>query len=755
MQHFLKFAVVHSVCNFLITLTSLSINSQLQGCSQSSHVFANNISNTGTSVHMELGELNLLMADEYQECLKESLFGVETNTGSLMHIAKISLDWGQKDVDLIEEASPKSKLVLSVDITGTGVNLTLKRVESLILIAFCFKALLKSLSSSGKDLVQSRGRSRKSSGKGTRIMKFNLDRCSVVFHSDVSMENTVVADPKRVNYGSQGGRVVMSESADGTPRTAKIVSTSSDECKSLRYSVSLEIFHFSLCMNKEKPTIQIDLERARCLYQEHMEDINLNTKVALLDMLNAKFVRRSGNLKDIAVCSFFSASDITARWEPDAHIALFELMLRLKLLIHNQNIQKLDLGSVQDSSIARDAEHKNHSSTNVQFEKPKKKKESIFAIDVEMLSISAEAGDGVDAVVQVQSIFSENARIGVLLEGLILKFNDARIFKSSRMQVSRVPKASSSAYNTKSEVSTTWDWVVQALDVHVCMPFRVQLRAIDDSVEEMLRALKLITTAKTNILCPRKNESGKPGKASSSKFGSVRFSIKKLIADIEEEPLQGWLDEHYRLLKNEARELAVRLNFFDEAISGAAKTSNPTGIHKMQFKGEEIDLQDTLAIQKLRNEIHKQSFHSYHQACQRLVTSEPSGACKVGFQSGFKPSTSRTSLFSISATELDLSLTKVEGGETGMIEHLQKLDPICLKYNIPFSRLYGSDILLHTKSLVVQIRNYTYPLLAATSGRCEGRVILAQQVCLIVSFIFFTSPITAKYISVLRAGLLL
>nr|XP_017218041.1 PREDICTED: protein SABRE isoform X2 [Daucus carota subsp. sativus] len=731
-----------------IVLYNLAGLAVYHGCSQSSHVFANNISNTGTSVHMELGELNFLMADEYQESLRESLFGVETNTSSLMHIAKISLDWGKKDVDPIKEASIKSKLVLSVDVTGTGVNLTLKRVESLISIAFGFKALLKSLSNSGKNLVQSRGHSRKSSGKGTRIMKFNLDRCSVVFRSDFSVESMVVADPKRVNYGSQGGRVVMCESADGTPRTAKIMSTSSDGYKSVNYSVSLDIFHFSLCMNeecvtKEKPSVQIDLdlERARSLYQEHMEDNSLDTKVTLLDMLNAKLVRKSGNFKEmrsvnfkeIAVCSFFSATEIAARWDPDVHIAIFELMLRLKQLMHNQKIQEHDSGLMQESVLARDVENKKLTSTDVEIEKQKKKKESIIAIHVVMLSLSAEAGDGVDAMVQVQSIFSENARIGVLFEGLVFKFNDARILKSSRMQVSRVPKASSSAYNTKSEVAATWDWVVQAFDVHVCMPFRVQLRAIDDSVEEMLRALKLITAAKSKILGPRKNESVKPKKASSSKFGCVRFSIRKLIAEIEEEPLQGWLDEHYQLMKNEARELAVRLNFLDEVISrrsqspGAAETSNPTCDGKTQFKGEKIDLQDASAIQKLREEIHKQSFHSYYQACQRLETSEASGACKVGFQAGFKPSTSRTSLFSISATNLELTLTKFEGGESGMIEHLQKLDPVCLKYNIPFSRLYGSNILLHTESLVVQIRNYTYPLLAATSGRCEGRVILAQQ----------------------------
>ncbi|KAK1379101.1 Golgi-body localization protein domain [Heracleum sosnowskyi] len=711
----------------LYNLDGLAVH---RGCCQSSHVFANNKSNTGTSAHIELGELNLKMAEEYQESLTESLIGVDTNTGSLMHIAKISLDWGKKNRDPHGEEGSKSITALSVDLTGMDVHLTFKHVESLVSIVFSFKSLLKKKKhTSSKNQVQSRGHSSKPSGKGIRIIKFNMDRCFVIFSGDVGVENTSVADPKRVNYGSQGGTVTISESADGTQRTAKIMSTCSDEYNSVNYSVSLEIFHFSLSVNKDKQSVQIDLERAESLYQEHMRGNCSGTKVALLDILNAKFVRRSGGLKEIDICSLFSATDITTRWEPDMHIALFELMLRVKLLVHNQRFQEHDSGEVKDSSIKGETEHEIQTSTNVQSEKHKKKKESIFAIDVQMLSIYVEAGDGVDAMVQVQSIFSENASIGVLLEGLLLKFNDARIFCSSRMQVSRVPKAKSSA----PEVSITWDWVVQALDVHVCMPFRLELRAIDDAVEEMIRALKLITAAKTNMLLPKKNGGVKPKKASSSKLGCVRLCIRKLTADIEEEPIQGWLDEHYHLMKNEARELAVRLNFFDEVISGGsqsfgtAESINPTSDEKMNFEGEKIDLKDALDIQKMREEIYKKSFNSYYKACQNLVKSEGSGACKVGFQSGFKPSTSRTSLFSISATDLDVSLTKIEGGETGMIEHIQKLDPISQKYNIPFSRMYGSNMLLHTGSLSVQIRNYTYPLLCATSGRCQGRVILAQQ----------------------------
>jgi hypothetical protein len=46
-----------------------------------------------------------------------------------------------------------------------------------------------------------------------------------------------------------------------------------------------------------------------------------------------------------------------------------------------------------------------------------------------------------------------------------------------------------------------------------------------------------------------------------------------------------------------------------------------------------------------------------------------------GFQAGFKPSTTRASLLSISA-RVKKSLTRIDGGEAGMIEDLKKLDPI-------------------------------------------------------------------------------
>lgn len=141
------------------------------------------------AVHMDLGEFNLHMADEYQESSKECLFGVETNTGSLMQKAKISMDWGQKDMDSLQEDGLKCKLVVRVDVTGMGMNLTFKCVQSLLSTAMSFKALLKILSPSVKKPAQSRvGHSNRPSGKGTQLLKFNLERCSLNFCSDVGLE---------------------------------------------------------------------------------------------------------------------------------------------------------------------------------------------------------------------------------------------------------------------------------------------------------------------------------------------------------------------------------------------------------------------------------------------------------------------------------------------------------------------------------------------------------------------------------------
>ncbi|KAL1171492.1 hypothetical protein V6Z11_A05G285700 [Gossypium hirsutum] len=725
-----------SVPDITIVLYSISDVPLYQCCLLSTYVLANDISSTGIAVHAELGELNLQVADENHECLKANVFGVESNSGSLLNIAKISVDWGKKDMESSDDGGPRCKLVLSADVTGIGLYFTSKRIESLIVTAITFQALFKK-PSSGKKTTQSRAaRSSKPSGKGTRLIKFNLKQCSVSFCGDAYLENTVVADPKRVNYGSQGGRIVISVSADGTPRTATVLSTVSDECKKLKYSLLLDIFHFSLCVNKDKQSTQVELERIRSIYQDHLEEDKPDKKVELFDMKNAKFVQRSVGHKEIAICSLFSATDISITWEPDMCLSFAELGLQLKALVQNEKAKHKGPGNehADDVSSEKDAEQRKEviGVESGHVDKPKKK-ESVFALDIEMLSIFAEAGDGVDAFVQVQSIFSENARIGVLLEGLMLSFNGARLLRSGRMQISRIPNVSSSS-DPNVPVVTVWDFVIQALDVYICLPFRLELRAIDDVVEEMIRALKIVIAAKTQLILPPKkdNPNPKPKKPSSSKFGCAKFFIRKLTGEIEEEPIQGWLDEHYQLMKKEVIELGARLKFFDDYISAnqcpkTTETNDSSSERRVHYNGTEIDLQDPSAIQKMKDEIYRQSFQSYYLACQKLKPAEGSGSYREGLQSGFKPSTARVSLFTISGTDLDVTVTVIDGGNDGMIEIIKQLDPVCRETEIPFSRLYGCNLLLNAGSLGVQIRDYTFPLFSAVSGRCEGRLVMAQQ----------------------------
>ncbi|KAE8682183.1 Protein KINKY POLLEN [Hibiscus syriacus] len=630
-----------SVPEITIVLYSICDAPLYQGSLQSSYVLASDISSTGPTVHTELGELHLRVADENQECLKESISSATSNSGSLLHVAKVTLDWGKKDMESSEDGGTRCKLVLYAGVAGMGIYFTYKHVESLIVTAMFIKAVLKN-PSAGKKTTQSRpSRSSKPSGKGTRLLKFTLKQCSVSFCGDTCLENTlVVADPKRVNYGSQGGRVVISVSEDGTQRTAT-----------------------------EKQSTEVELERVRSIYEDHLEEDKPDKKVTLFDMQNAKFVQRSVGHKEVTVCSLFSATDISITWEPDMHLSFIELGLKLKALVRNQKVKASGNEHADNISSEREVEQTKEviGVESGHVNKPKKK-ESIFAVDVEVLSIYAEAGDGVDAFVQVQSIFSENARIGVLLEVLLLGFNGAQILKSGRMQIFRIPNVSSSSDATI-PVVTVWDIVIQALDVYACLPFRLELRAIDDVVEEMLRALKIVANAKTHLFLPMKkdNPNLKPKKPSSNKFGCI------------------------------------------------------------QYNGAEIDMQDPSSIQKMQEEIYRQSFQSYYLACQKLTPAEGSGSWREGLQAGFKPSTSRISLFSISGTELDVTVTLIDGGTDGMIEVIKQLDSVCRELDIPFSRVYGCNLLLNAGSLAVQIRDYPFPLFSAISGRCEGRLVMGQQ----------------------------
>ncbi|RLN19084.1 protein SABRE isoform X1 [Panicum miliaceum] len=701
-------------------------------CSQSLHLFANNIASKGIQIHTELGELLVHMEEEYREFLKENRFGVDTYSGSLMHIARVSLDWGYRESDVQDMIeTSRHALVLSIDTSDIEVKFGFKHLESLVLNLMSFRTLFKSLQPSGGSVkeknLEHRGDKK---SKGVKILKLSLQKCSVSYCGDANIVNMAIDDPKRVNYGSQGGQVIVSVSADGTPRRASITSVLPGSNRYLRFSASLVISHLSMCMDKERKTTEAELERVKTIYEELPEDHSSGVRVTLLDMQNAKIVRRSSGHTEAAVCSLFSATDINLRWEPDAHLVLYETFIRFKHFLHHnkfQNSEKLINTEVTNSKAN---EHGNMTAGSIKPQKSNRKG-SIFAIDVDVLRVSAELADGVEANMHVQSIFTENAKIGVLSEGLSLSFNGSRVLKSTRIQISCIPFSNGSLLGAKVEPSPKRDWVVQGLDVHICMPYRLPLRAIEDAVEDMLRALKLVSSAKRSLLCTDGKEKSKKVNSQASKVGSVKFVLRKLTADIEEEPIQGWLDEHYHLMKNKVCELGVRLKFLEEAISGSVDPNNRSSERKILYDGIEVGMHDTAAIQRFQEEIHKKTFRSYYVACQNMVPAEGSGACSEGFQAGFKPSSRRASLLSLSASELDVTLIRIDGGEVEMVEFIKGLDPVCQEQNIPFSRLYGSDVSVLAGSLVVQLRDYTSPLFSSLSAKCQGRIVLAQQ---LVSF---------------------
>jgi hypothetical protein len=715
---------------------SISSPSCLQACSQSSHLFANNIASKGIQIHTELGELLVHMEDEYREFLKENIYGVDTCSGSLMHIARVSLDWGYRDEaqDMIETR----KLVFSIDISDTRVKFGFKHLESLVLNLMSFKTLFKSLQLSGeRPKEKNLEHTGKKKRKGVEILKICLQKFSITYCGEANIVNMAIADPKCVNYGSQGGQAIVSVSADGTPRRATVTSILPGSKRNLKFSAALVISHLYICIDKEKKTTEAELERVKTIYEEFPENSSSSVKVTLLDMQNAKIVRRSGGLTEVAVCSLFRATDINLRWEPDAHLALYETFIRLKHFLHHSKLHNYEKLINIELCDTKTNEHGNVADSSV---KPQKynRRGSIFAIDVEMLRVSAELADGVEANMHVQSIFTENAKIGVLSEGFSLSLNGARVLSSTRIQISCIPLGTGSLCEV--EPSSKRDWVVQGLDVHICMPYRLQLRAIEDAVEDMIRGLKLVSSAKASILFPDEKEKLRKVKSGTSKiFGSVKFVLRKLTAEIEDEPIQGWFDEHYHLMRNKVCELGVRLKFLEDAIPGSVDPGNRSTERRAIYDGIEIDIHDKAALQRLKEEIHKQTFRSYYAACQKMVPAEGSGACSKGFQAGFKPSSRRASLLSLSASELDITLTRIDGGEREMIEFIKGLDPICQEQNIPFSRLYGSDISVLAGSLVIQLRDYTSPLFSSVNGKCQGRVVLGQQVST-ATFSFF-SPI--------------
>ncbi|MCO5594206.1 hypothetical protein L7F22_048231 [Adiantum nelumboides] len=196
----------------------------------------------------------------------------------------------------------------------------------------------------------------------------------------------------------------------------------------------------------------------------------------------------------------------------------------------------------------------------------------------------------------------------------------------------------------------------------------------------------------------------------SSSVNGVKFLFEDITAEIEEEPFQGWFDEHQRLLLKQKLELDVREQLLDESVLEGGMTCKT-----------ELD------ISELKLKLQQQAFRAYRASCSKLQPYESSGSSRSSFQMGFRPSLNRGSLFSIKASNLEVALLDIEGGRAGMIEQIRKLDCVPADSEIPYSRILGKRVKISTASLVVHLRNYNLPMLSATGGKCNGQLIFARQ----------------------------
>jgi hypothetical protein len=703
-------------------------------------VFVNSGSGNGLAIHSEIGECLIGMAEETDGSSRDSLAGGDSCEGCLMRISRMVVEWGLIDSESAEDNPPEKIRTLVLEASGTGVYLSIIRVRSILSTYMVMERYLKSLTIVNKTKKASSSHS-KVKKPGISMITIGLEGFLIQLMGPIHAEDMKVADPKKVNYGSQGGEEIVTKMADGSLRSASIYVARGDSLRS-KYKTSLELAHLSLCLQKEPKLVSMKIERGCLLYQEFNAGEKVLGEATAFGVQSVEVlyqVAAAGS--DKASCAVVSANDVTVRWEPDLHLFFHEVGLQAKRLLDWRKSFRNNLSSV----YAKTSPVKDPKAESINRGERSSSKLQV-AIDIEGLLFTAEVGDGVELEVKVQSIFSEDAQVGVLVENATLSLNSALVVSSERLQISRIPfvpefeDGNTCVKDSASEGDIEfWDCIVHGTGTRILMPFRLPFRGIEDACEDMWRVLKLAMAA-------QKLRIGagmpvpvvvKPKKKSRSQLRAVQLVLRDTVAEIEEEPIQGWFDEHHRLLRKQACELIVREQLFDERVneersksghrpshSEGEEEKNNSALHKLVETG----LSDPETVRKERDRLYIQAFEAYHKACKKLSPDEGSGAANVGLQAGFKPSVTRRSLASITANSLEVVLTKVDGGREGMIEIVRKLDCVEPDADIPFSRVMGRKLLVHAEALAVHIRDYTYPLLSADRGRCEGVVVLAQQV---------------------------
>ncbi|KAH7290740.1 hypothetical protein KP509_30G061600 [Ceratopteris richardii] len=691
---------------------------------QTSHIFFNSASKHDIGIHTELGELYVYMIEE-NSSLYKGLFGMDTNSGCLMQMTRVTIDFGVIECEASQVSSTcKKKAVVTVEFSGTAVHLTQQRFQSLLKNSLGLVHQVKQVLTKGRGARLSKGSSAQTVKK-RRIqeVKLNIEGLSVQYCAEMHIVDSTVPDPKKVNFGCEGGEVILEENNDGKPRVASIKPAiyRGYEGSHVVCKLTFDIARLQLQIGYVKNDFQVNVRRLKLLHQEFATDLKPLCETLILDSQSAKVIYRLGTVGNGAPGCLVCISDLKGRWEPDFHLFILDSFLHMKAYFQRQRQIHHVARTVRKSSISIQHDASESVESKSSNKKAGKAISVVIAVDFEHIDICAALADGVDASFSVSSMFSEDFNVGILLEHLKILLNGATVMKSERLQVARIPcfiKNSSDISliegfsKGKTAIANCWDYLIQGSGLYIVLPYRLECRAIDDAVEDTWRALKLAMLAQrmsrgSSATATRSQR--KVGEISSS-FGGIKFIFESVTAEIEEEPLQGWLDEHHRLLLKQKIELDLREHLLEESTFDE---STPE-------KGQ-VD------ISELRLKLQHQAFQAYNASCKKLKSYESSGSIRSKFQLGFRPSVNRGSLFSIKASHLEVTLLDIEGGKSGMIEQIRKLDCVPLGAEIPYSRILGKRVKICTSSLIVQLRDYTLPMFCGEGGKCDGQLIFARQ----------------------------
>eukprot|EP00850_Spirogloea_muscicola_P019602 SM000195S05249 [mRNA] locus=s195:34121:49736:+ [translate_table: standard] len=747
-------------------------------------------------------------------------------------------------LELDEGLSHGQTTELKVDSAGLSIYVDFAIVKSVVELVTSLhvyqKSHLRGLHKKGRGVLKTGTHGPTKSTSSAGLLTVHMKVIAVHVTWPIERPEARIPDPKKVNFGSMGGEVLFTHTPDGKPRVAVIslANKKGIEMPSLKTKLLMQ------CAEIKYEQGQGDGSKSCCMQCLHTSYQEFDVKEQLLEDVSLLTVQKA----DIAfhklhegqqppVNILIGTIGLQGRWEPDMHIFFYQLHLDIKALLQYRRARlaesttmapyadiaagdsarassKTGTGQIDENLLG---EHLDMPATAASHSidtegHSQAKKALVVAVDLEETVIQVAAGDGVEVVVTMQSTFSEDARVGLLLEGLQVSINRATLLSSKVLQISKLPATPSSwsgsplppGYPCTGEGQgfagehaglehgmAVSDYILQTTGLRFVMPWRLELRAVEDSVEDMWRCLKIAMAAQ-RLARPLPAKKAKDAVHILSRQpvrkGSWRIKLRDLSMEIEEEPIQGWLDQHNRLLKKEVQQLVVREALLDERTkeSGSGPHAGSSSPAILEVDGVNTDIKqdtsyaphlpvssnesayrnsaaavaqdidalryvtpdvldeqqpDVLGSKSLRDgnhessklwksaweTLHKQTAEAYKAQCEKLVTEACTGACTDGFQGGFTPSHDRRALMCLRVADLDLVLSPVNGGKDEMIARALDLDEVKGGPPVPFSRLMGRHVDGHFVGAMVKLRDYTLPMFRAEKGSVRGTCIFAQQ----------------------------